>query len=253
MSELTLALLRRPLPRRANLWHGRLRAITDLLMAEYGTPTLGNFADPVKEVFYIVLSARTTEALYQAAHKRLWKRFRTLSAIASAPIRELHKCIGSAGLGRKRSSQIKQIAARLIDDFGAKPSARLRRLSAKDVYGYLLSLPGIGPKSALCVMMYSLDFDVFPVDAHAQRVLCRIGLPQQGARHYHAQEQLPAFIPKGRSKELHVALVVHGRDVCKPRIPLCRICPLSNLCSTGSRYLSGTQIHWTRPNAGYRR
>jgi len=243
MSELTLALLQRPRPRRANRWHARLQEVTDLLVAEYGTPSLGNFADPVKEIFYIVLSAKTTEALYRDAHRRLWTRIRTLSAIAAAPLSEIHECVGNAGLGGKRSAQIKQIASRLIENFGSRPGPRLRKLSAEEVYAYLRSLPGIGPKSAFCVMMYSLGFDVFPVDAHVQRVLHRIGIPQNGAKHYHAQEQLPAFIPEGRSRELHVALVLHGRAVCKPISPLCSLCPISTLCSTASRRLARAIVH----------
>jgi endonuclease III len=243
MSTLTLKLMRRPRSRGANRWHARLQAITELLVAEYGTPSLGNFADPIKEVFYIVLSAKTTEALYRNAHRRLWTRFRTLSAIAAAPLSEIQECVANAGLGGKRSLQIKQIASRLIENFGSRPGPRLRKLSAEEAYAYLRSLPGIGPKSAFCVMMYSLGFDVFPVDAHAQRVLRRIGLPQKGAKHYHAQEQLPAFIPEGRSRDLHVALVVHGRAVCKPVSPLCSLCPISTLCSTANQRLARTMAH----------
>lgn len=227
-------LMRRPIPRRASRWHGRLQAITDLLVAEYGTPSLGNFADPIKEIFYIVLSAKTTEALYQDANKRLWKRFRTLSAIAAAPLRELQECVGNAGLGKKRSRQIKQIASRLVKDFGTRPGARLRKLSAEDAYAYLLSLPGIGPKSAFCIMMYSLGFDVFPVDAHVQRILRRIGVPLKGIKHYHAQEQLPALVPARRSKELHVALVIHGRTICTSKLTKCPSCSISSLCDSSS-------------------
>lgn len=234
MSELTLALLKRRRPRRARAWHGRIRKITALLVAEYGTPSLGNFADPIKEIFYIVLSARTTEPLYKNAHRRLWRRFRTLSAIADAPLRELHDCIGNAGLGKKRSMQIQRTARKLIKDFGSRPGSRLRQLSADEVYAYLLTLPGIGPKSAFCVMMYSLGFDVFPVDAHARRILSRIGLPLRGSKHYHAQAQLPAFVPVGGSKALHVALIAHGRNTCISRTPMCQECKIAHLCSTGS-------------------
>ena len=212
-----------------------MRKLTDLLVAEYGTPSLGNFRDPVKEIFYIVLSARTTESLYKQAHKRLSRRFPSLEAIANARVTELRNCVATAGLGKKRAVQVKAIASKLLADFGPRPASKLRRLSAEDAYAALRSLPGVGPKSALCVMMYSLGFDVFPVDVHARRVLGRVGLIGPGTKHYHAQDVLPGFVPPERSKELHVALVVHGRRICKPRAPHCDDCPITHLCATGSK------------------
>jgi endonuclease III len=233
MSNLTLALLGRKPSRQVKRWQTKIQKVTDLLVAEYGTPSLGNFRDPVKEIFYIVLSARTTESLYKEAHKRLSREFLNLEAIANAPVAKLRKCVATAGLGKKRAVQIKAIASKLLSDFGTRPAGKLRRLSAEEAYAYLRSLPGVGPKSALCVMMYSLGFDVFPVDAHAHRVLCRIGLIKPGAKHYHAQGVLPGFVPPGSSKELHVALIVHGRQICEPKVPLCNECAIRMFCNTG--------------------
>ncbi len=236
MSDLTLSLLQQKPSRLVKQWRPRMAKITDLLVAEHGTPSLGNFRDPVKEIFYIVLSARTTESLYKQAHKRLWSQFPSLEAIAQAPLARLRSCVATAGLGKKRAAQIKAIASKLLSEFGLRPAIKLRRLSAEEAYAALQSLPGVGPKSALCVMMYSLGFDVFPVDAHAHRVLCRIGLIGAGAKHYRAQEMLPGFVPPERSKELHVALVVHGRRICKPRAPQCACCAIQLLCKYGKSH-----------------
>ncbi len=222
-----------------------MQQITDLLVATHGTPSLGNFRDPVREIVYIVLSAKTTEQLYKQAHQRLWSHFPSLDAIAHASVAQIRACVASAGLGGKRSTQIKAIASRLISDFGRHPSKRLRELSVNEAYSYLRSLPGVGPKSALCVMMYSLGVDVFPVDTHVQRVLSRIGAIQPGAKHYHAQNVLPGFVPDGNSKELHVALVVLGRSVCLARLPRCNDCAIRSLCEFGSR---SAAVTLRRPN-----
>ena len=243
MSKLTLSLLRRKPSRRVKQWRTRMRKITDLLVAEHGTPSLGNFRDPVKEIFYIVLSARTTESLYKQAHKQLSRRFPSLEAIANAPVAELRKCVATAGLGKKRAVQLKAIASELLADFGPRPAGKLRRLSAEDAYAALRSLPGVGPKSAICVMMYSLGFDVFPVDVHARRVLGRVGLIEPGAKHYHAQDVLPGFVPPKRSKALHVALVVHGRRICKPRAPQCDFCAIRSFCKYASSRSAATPSH----------
>ena len=74
------------------------------LVAEYGRPTLGNYRDPVKEIFYILLSARTTDLLYRKAHRRFFSEFPDVSALANASVRRVMRCIDRAGLGRKRAA-----------------------------------------------------------------------------------------------------------------------------------------------------
>ena len=237
MSKLTMTLLNRKPPRNALRWRVVLEQVADELVLKYGIPSLGNYRDPVKEIFYIVLSTKTSENLYKTVNKELWKRFGDLTGIAKAPIDELHDCVAKAGLGDKRTKQLREIARRLLCDFGKRPGNRLRRLSETAVYEYLIALPGVGPKSALCVMMYSLDKDVFPVDAHVHRVMRRIGAINDGRKHYVAQARLPSLVPNGRSKELHVTLLIHGRQVCRPRSPHCNECCIAHLCRTGIKKL----------------
>jgi endonuclease III len=230
MSQRTAKLMGRPHrrgPKRVEV----LREIADRLLPIYGTPTLGNFDSPVKEIFYILLSARTTEILYQSAHRRLFERFTNIEGIAAASPIEVFDCIGDAGLGRRRSDQIIQLAKRLCDDFGSLPDLRLADMTEVEAYQYLTTLPGVGPKSAFCVMMYSLGFDVFPVDVNVQRIAERIGIIQSGLKHYQAQESLPKFVPDGRSRQLHISLVAHGRDVCTPKTPRCGACVLVSICA----------------------
>jgi endonuclease III len=205
------------------------------MVAAYGRPSLGNFPDPVKEIFYIVLSARTTEVLYQEAHRRLFRRFRTLKAIASADRLDVRECVAVAGLGDKRASQVIAIAQRLISDHGNRPQRALRSMSPLVVFNYLTRLPGVGPKSALCVMMCSLGQDVFPVDVNVQRIFERLGVIRPGLKHYQAQERAPRYVPTGRSRDLHVGLVVHGRHVCLPIKPKCLVCAIQGYCRYGTR------------------
>lgn len=235
MSQLTATLLGGRKPRRSVKRTVLLGKVADRLVKAYGRPTLGNYRNPVKEIFFIVLSARTSEVLYKRAYRKLFCRFRTISELAAARISEVTRCIQVAGLGRKRSRQVVAIARQLIADFGPRPQRKLRSMSPEDAYAYLIGLPGLGPKSALCVMMYSLDFDVFPVDANIHRILCRMGAIKTGLKHYHAQQRLPVYIPESRSRELHVALILHGRHTCKPGKPDCAACEIWDLCRTGKR------------------
>lgn len=235
LSQLTTSLLGDRYRLRAPKQSKLLAEVADRLVECYGTPTLGNFRDPIKEIFYIVLSARTNERLYQRAHRQLFERFPTLDAMASARISDMLKTVKVAGLGRKRASQIRAIAAKLSSDLGTRPQRRLRSMSADEVYRYLTRLPGVGPKSALCVMMCSLGYDVFPVDINVQRVLARVGTLPNGLKHYQAQKLGPRHVPAGRCKELHVGLVEHGRRVCVSSRPKCEACVLADICRYGRR------------------
>jgi endonuclease-3 len=239
MSSLTVALLGAAVPARKRRVRGAalLAEVADRFVRVYGAPSLGNFADPVEELFYILLSARTAEVKYLRSHRALRTRYPTLEDLAKAPVKGIQACIADAGLSRKRARQVKEIAGRLLRHPGPDASDLLRKMSAEEVFAFLTGLPGVAAKSALCVMMYSLGWDVFPVDVNARRVATRLGLLRPGLEHRAAQASLPAFVPEGRSKELHVGFVVHGRTVCPPRRPACERCPLNDLCPFGRREL----------------
>ena len=221
-------------------WKTRLSLATERLVASYGTPTLGNFRNPVKEIFYILLSARTTENLYQKAHSSLFKRFPTTAKLANANASDVEQCVAVAGFGAKRAAHAIQIAKQLLSELGARPDVRLRHLSPDQAFTYLTHLSGVGPKSALCVMMCSLDHDVFPVDINVQRVFERLGILKKNLPHYRAQQLAPRFVPDGVSKRLHVGLVEHGRQVCVPRTPKCGSCMLLDMCRFGQKWQRST-------------
>lgn len=233
MSALTVSLLEGKKPRsRLRKWPERFAEIGDRLVAAYGVPSLGNYDDPVKEIFFIVLSAKTTDAQYRRTHAALMSRFPILADLSSASVVEIAACIAGGGLANKKAAQLGEMAAMLLE-LGDDPGASLRSMSAASVYSFLRSLPGVGPKSALCIMMCSLRFDVFPVDVNVSRIASRLGAVGSGLKHYTYQKLLPPMIPEGRSKEIHVGLVVHGRTVCLPRKPRCSSCQLVDLCALG--------------------
>jgi endonuclease III len=232
MSHLTAQLLNRPAPRQS-VWQARFVEVANRLVDAHGIPRLGNYRDPVREIFYILLSAKTTDSQYRRTYRQLSNQFSTLSAIATAKVKQILSCIESGGLANKRAGQIKRTAAALIAVGGDNPSRRLREMNEQELFAFLTNLPGMGPKSAFCVMMYSLDVDVFPVDANVQRIAERMGAIPTGLKHYQAQQRLPSLIPLGRSRELHITMVAHGRKVCLPRVPKCGECCIRELCKQG--------------------
>jgi len=210
-----------------------LAEVADRFVNAYGVPSLGNRSNPVDELFYILLSARTPEVNYVRCYRALKEKFPRLTDLAAAPVPRIARCIRDAGLANKRARQFKVIARTLLRQLGSNPARGLRRMRAEEAYAFLHALPGVAAKSAACVMMYSLGFDVFPVDVHARRIGTRLGVLPEGLDHRAAQAKLPAFVPDGRSKELHVGFVIHGRTVCLPRRPACERCMLADLCRFG--------------------
>ena len=232
MSALSAELLNAPRKARG-VRTERLEWIDRTLFDLYGTPRLGNYRDPIREIFFILLSAKTTDEQYRASHRRLFSKFPDIAAIAAASVKAIEKCIHSGGLSGKRSAQIKAAAKLLVAVAGPGARAFLKSAEPAEAYRFLISLPGVGPKSAFCVMMYSLRIDVFPVDVNVQRIAERMGIIPKGLKHYQSQSLLAGIAPNERSLSLHVGMVVHGRKVCLPVNPKCGRCALRPECRYG--------------------
>ena len=240
--ETSPAARKEPLPEEAvDTIASMLLEITRILDAEYGTPDLGNKADPVDELVYIILARRTREGAYQSAFEALRAAYRSWEDLARASEDEIERVIGFSGLGWRKAQSLKQALGALIDRFGQCTLEPTRSWTDDTVRDFLGALPEIGPKSAACVMMCSLDRPAFPVDAHVGRVLERLGvfrtldIELEGADHKVKQRLLWHAVPPALRYPLHVNMLVHGRRVCLPRKPRCTSCVLLDRCSHGLR------------------
>jgi endonuclease III len=223
---------------------GRLAVIAALLSKSYGDPNHFNKKDPLAELLFVLLSAATPEHLYRKTYAALRHRYPTWAALAAADQDEIAAVISFGGLSQKKAAQIKVILNELR---GTKPRfslAHLRNLSTSDAEAYLRSLPGVGIKTARCVLMYSLGRPVLPVDTHVWRVSVRLGivrgdpLSQPSSKE---QTLLQAAIPDQLRYSLHVNMVAHGRAICRaPRPgaakPLCPQCSIRKLCPSADLF-----------------
>lgn len=215
-----------------------LRRVDRLLRARYGSPRLGNKRHPISELVYIILSARTRGVEHEAFYRRLRRTFPRWEAARDAPTRQIEHVIHDAGLSRIKARQIKSILRTITRDFGDLSGAGLRRLSAEDLERYLASLPGVGLKTARCVMLYSFDLDVFPVDTHCMRLFQNLGLLDGLMRFEAAQDPLQSMVPRGIRYSLHVNAVAHGRATCTAS-PRCGECVIRTLCRAPRRAAGG--------------
>lgn len=207
-----------------------LAFIDQILRAEYGSPNHNNKRDPFEELVFIVLSQRTRAQSYETvfnALKRGLGRWENLLRIDEKRLRAL---IREGGMAKVKARRLKQIAAKLAEDFGRVSLKRLEKWPNARVLSYLTSLPGVGQKTAYCVMMYSLNRKVFPADANVIRVAHRLGLTRHPpVSHKQAQTELARVVPPPLAFSLHVNMLQHGRAVCKPN-PKCDSCSLKKFC-----------------------
>lgn len=213
-----------------------LERTNDLLARRYGTPRLGNKRHPVSELVFIILSARTRGTAHEVIYRRLRRHFKTWERVRDARISEIEHVIHDAGLSRIKSRQIKALLQRLTLDFGTLSGRGLLKMRTDTLESYLMSLPGVGLKTARCVMMYALDRPVFPVDTHCMRLFENLGLISGRMRFEYAQDPLQALVPKSIRHSLHVNAVAHGRETCIPTAPRCSECPIRQLCQKRRRY-----------------
>ena len=212
----------------------RVRQSVDLLRAHYGSPMLNNKPDPLDELVFIILSQMTTAPSYERVYDRLKRSIPEWRLLKRTPISDLMTLIADAGLSGQRAQHLKLIADRLSEDFGEVSLSMLIDQDDEAVLRYLVSLPGVGVKTAKCVMMYSLDRQVLPVDTHTARVAIRLGLVSPGSQKA-TDRELSVVVQPPLRFDFHVNSVAHGRAVCRAVRPQCDECLLSSLCPQGRR------------------
>ncbi len=210
-----------------------------VLSDTYGDPAHGNKMNPLRELLFIICSLQTNESLYQLTYASLMSRFPTFRQLADASETEIASAIVRGGLARQKARTIRAILSRLESDFGAPTLSPLHAMDDAECGIYLESLPGVGRKTARCVMMYSLRRHAFPVDSNCWRICRRLGWvrPTRPDKSCSPRDmdRVQAGVPPNLRLSLHVNLVSHGRAFCLPAQPRCNGCCIRQFCRTGSR------------------
>jgi endonuclease-3 len=180
-----------------------------------------------------VLSQNTNDRNRDVAYTRLRDRFSDWSAVAEAPVEEVEEAIRPGGISRVKSRRIQSMLGAIEAETGALDLERLATAPREEAIEFLEQLPGVGRKTAACVLLFSFDRPEFPVDTHVYRVASRLGLIRPGASFEEAHDTLHALTDPEDVYELHVNMIRHGRRICTARNPACRECPLLRLCPYG--------------------
>ena len=214
----------------------RLLQAVDRRLTMEGDNPHGNHKDPLDELVFIILSAQTESYLYHQTFRDLKAAYTPWEKLLIASEVEIASIIRSGGLARKKAAQLKAAFRQIKKTQGKLSLQFLKNLSDEAAFRYLDALPGIGMKSAKCVMMYSLKRAVFPVDTHVWRIARRLGIAPPVAKPSEAQQHcLEAKIPEKIRFSLHVKFVSLGQQQCTTYFPKCTTCPLSDLCPSNGR------------------
>ncbi len=200
----------------------------------YHSPFLNNKSDPLDELIFIMLSQMTNSVSYERVYDRVTSVITDWQQLIEIPLSKLESLIVDAGLFRRRAIRLKQIATRLVRDFGTVSLDTLYEYDDERAQNYLVSLPGIGIKSAKCVLMYSLGRQVLPVDTHTSRIAHRLGLVSKNDPLV-ADDELAEVVAPNLRFDFHVNAIAHGRAICEARGPKCNNCVLFSLCQSGHR------------------
>jgi len=218
----------------------RIRAIANRLVKRFGALEPPRADDPLDELVLTVLSQHTSDLNAQRAFADLSRAFPDgWQQIVDAASISVADAIRSGGLANSKAPRIQAILREVRDREGSFDLSRLRELSDDEARDYLMTLPGIGPKTAAVVLSFALGRDAMPVDTHVHRVTARLGLIPPRASAERADRILHELVPDGLRTPMHVGFIRLGREICKAPTPRCRPCPLNDLCPTASRYLDG--------------
>lgn len=214
----------RPAPR-------RVRAIRDRLRLVYGTPGAEPHGHPIAELVLTVLSQSTNDRNRDVAYFRLRDRFATWAEVRDAPVDEIEEAIRPGGISKVKSARIKSILVAVTETSGHGLTLEwLADETVPDAQEFLTSLPGVGRKTAACVLLFALGMRDVPVDTHVSRVGTRLGLFRPKAPFLEMHDEMLALTPRGAELELHMNLLRHGRRTCHARRPECGDCALARMC-----------------------
>jgi endonuclease-3 len=185
----------------------------------------------IDEIVATVLSQHTSDVNSGRAFAELKLRYPAWEQVADAPAEQIADAIRSGGMADQKARRIQQILAAIEDREGRIDLGRLHDLDDAAVEAYLLSLPGVGPKTAACVLTFAMGRAAFPVDTHVHRIAIRLGWIPATTTADQAHQLLALQIAPEIRYDLHVAMISHGRNVCRAQRPRCDDCVLADRCA----------------------
>lgn len=202
--------------------------ISKRLIDHYGTYD-GRKGKPFDVLINTVLSQNTNDRNSGIAFESLYKVYRMPKQLADAPEEEIAELIKYGGLNHIKAKRIKDISKLIVEEYGGNIDF-VCSIDPEVARKTLLSIEGVGPKTADCVLLFACRQDVIPVDTHVFRVTKRLGIVPQDADHEKVHRVLMEKVPAGKKGSVHVDLIRLGREICKAQNPKHDQCFLVDIC-----------------------
>jgi len=207
-----------------------IQEVIELLEQEYGSRKWQPDRDPIDVLIGTILSQNTSDTNSGRAFASLKASFNSWEAVASAPVEHIAQVIKSGGLSQVKAVRIKQVLGQIESEQGRITLDFLKPKTMTEARDYLMRLPGVGHKTASCVLLFSLGKSSLPVDTHIFRVAKRLGLIGSRVSIEKAHSLLQKQIPPSKVYQFHVHMIEHGRRICGARQPRCNECVLRGMC-----------------------
>jgi endonuclease-3 len=217
----------------------RVYLVRDRLRRVYGVPILRPHRDGLAELILTVLSQSTNDRNRDVAYFELRERFPTWEDVRDAPVDLIEQAIRRGGISKVKSARIKailEVATETGPDPGELSIDWVADGPVPAAQEYLCSLPGVGRKTAACVLLFAYGMADVPVDTHVSRVGSRLGLFRPKAPFEELHDTMLELTPRGQEWELHLNLLRHGRRTCHSQRPACWACALRRMCPSADAF-----------------
>jgi endonuclease-3 len=218
----------------------KIRNIINALEREYGVPERDpdDKEDPLEQLVRTILSQNTNDLNRDRAFESLHERFSSWDGVVKARPSAVEAAIRVGGLAEQKSRRIQAVLRWVKDKFGEYSLEGLKNIPPEEAHDMLISLDGVGPKTAAIVMLFSLGEPFFPVDTHVHRVTGRLGLLPEGADAGKAHGILAKLIPAEKYYSGHLNFIAHGKKICSARKPKCSQCVMITFCPWPAKHKS---------------
>ena len=217
-----------------------------LMTEQYGPFEEEPRLDPVHELVFTILSQHTSDINSARAFGFLMDQFGSLESVAQGDVAQIEKAISPGGLAKVKAPRIKMVLTRILELNGSLDLSFLREMPLEEAKAWLRDLPGIGPKSAGIILNFSLGMPAMAIDTHIYRVCQRLRFIGPKVSVDKAHEIMESKVPPEQVFQFHIAIINHGRRVCKAQRPLCAECVVAEGCPSRNKMIKAASIK-TKP------
>jgi len=213
-----------------------IEPVLHLLLGEYGDCQWQPRNSPLAVLVQTILSQNTSDVNSRRAFNSLLASFDSWESVAAADVNDISTAIKMGGLGDIKAKRIKAALGEIKRKQGKLELDFLNQLPLAKARDWLKQLPGVGSKTASCVLLFSLGRPALPVDTHVLRVAKRLGLIEPKTSAEQAHRLLESLVPADSVYQFHLLLIEHGRRVCQAQRPRCSRCVLRGICPSYKKF-----------------